>query len=73
GTPSCANSPSKSPRPHPPAPQKSFLKQGLFSILSKWEVSNNIAVEIKVRPEGFTKGNTFKPRRFTVFPPVLLH
>ena len=54
-------------------PAEKFLKQGLFSILSKWEVSNNIAVEIKVRPEGFTKGNTFKPRRFTVFPPVLLH
>ena len=41
------NRPPKSPRPHPPSPQKGTCNRVLFSGLSKKEVSNNIAVRTK--------------------------
>ena len=61
------NRPPKSPRPHPPSPQKGTCNRVLFSALFIWEDSNNIATVTKARPEGFTNGNTSKPRRFAVF------
>ena len=67
GTPSCANFPPKSPRPHPHSLQKGTCNRVLFSALFIWEDSNNIAAVTKARPEDFTNGDTFKPRRFAVF------
>ena len=64
GTPSCANFPPKSPRPHPHSLQKGTCNRILFSALFIWEVSNNIATATKARPEDFTNGDTFNPRRF---------
>ena len=49
GTPSCANSPSKSPCPHPPSLQKGTCNRVLFSALFIWEDSNNIATVTKAR------------------------
>ena len=61
------NRPPKSPRPHPHSLQKGTCNRVLFSALFIWEDSNNIAAVTKARPEDFTNGDTFKPRRFAVF------
>ena len=62
GTPSCANFPPKSPRPHPHSLQKGTCNRVLFSALFIWEDSNNIAAVTRARSEDFTNGDTFQPR-----------
>ena len=65
------NRPAKSPRPHPPSPQKGTCNRVLFSGLYRREVSNNIAAETEARPVSLTYVNDFKPRRFLVFSSIL--